>query len=347
MTQPAEQLRRSGLFHCDAVEIDFAEIIERELRHLAAAQDADRIGARLIGPNKEIVAGVFGLDECRQLAPQLADYNQRGWNIYAHIQAVGAPFTHRLLSGALGCVRTEGIRAYSTLVIDIDPEAGAEPGVALEVAWGLLDVLVDSARVPLGAISVLQSGRGAYVLVNIEPQPLSARNTIRRATSTLARIIEAAELPAHGDKSVFDTARIIRVAGTINRKPDADPTAPCWVLQRATPGVRCPWAIVERIAAKDKPKLRVVTSEIRTESAFSSRRPLRDLLRDRGWLGRDRADGVTDITCPNHAQHTDGRDAAILYPPKQSGGAGWIHCSHMHCADLTLFDWFGLLEGRA
>ena len=60
-----------------------------------------------------------------------------------------------------------------------------------------------------------------------------------------------------------------------------------------------------------------------------------------------RPNGITDIRCPNAPQHTNGRDGAILYPPKNPGGAGWLKCSHAHCADLTLIDWVKLLGGRA
>jgi hypothetical protein len=76
-------------------------------------------------------------------------------------------------------------------------------------------------------------------------------------------------------------------------------------------------------------------------------RPLRDLFVDRGWFYGDRTDGIADVRCPNADQHTDGREAAILYPPRESGGPGWLKCSHAHCAALTLFDVYRLLERGA
>ena len=146
-------------------------------------------------------------------------------------------------------------------------------------------------------------------------------------------------------QGVFDAARILRVAGTRNWKPTADPTTPAWVREPWTPGVRCPWSIIEKIASKSRPKLRAVPPRSKwSHDATVSRRLLRALFTERGWLYRERADGVCDVRCPNADQHTDGRDGAILYPPREPGGPGWLKCSHAHCANLTLFDVFRLLD---
>jgi hypothetical protein len=86
------------------------------------------------------------------------------------------------------------------------------------------------------------------------------------ATQTLARLIRAAGDPAHGDEGVFEAPRIMRIPGTVNRKPDADPTTPAWILDPWTPGIRTPWAIVEKIAARSRPKLRVIPGGRKTAS---------------------------------------------------------------------------------
>ena len=380
MTDAAHSsIGRAGLLRADGLDYAAADVIADGLRLLADGQGADRIGFRGIRSlstaqgdpildgrgeqRRAILAGVFSRDQIPAAAAQIADLNARawndprdslglggavgGWHCYAHVQRVSAPITNRLVAGNLGTVCAPGIGAFVTLVADIDPEPGACSSVPLEVAHDLSDVLVDIG-VPRPAIMLMQSGRGGYLLVAIEPQPLSARETMKLATQTIARVIEAAELPAHGDKAVFDAPRILRVAGTTNHKRDADPTTPAWILEPWTPGVRCPWSVVERLAAKSRPKLRAVPSRLGSvDSAGSTRRPLRALFTDRGWLYRERADGVCDVKCPNAAQHTDGRDGAILYPPREPGGPGWLKCSHAHCTDLTLFDVYRLLERRA
>lgn len=340
------------LLHTDAMDYDPATVIADGLETFAASQGADRVGVRLIGPRHEILAGVYARDRIDDASARIADLNADGWAAYAHAQRVGAPVTNQLLSGNLGTVRTEGIAAYTTLVIDIDPDDGAEPGVAIGVAYDLAKVLVDTVGVPRDAIILMQSGRGAYVPIAIEPQPLSARPVMQLATRTLARMIAAAGEPVHGDEAVFDAPRIIRVPGTVNHKPDADPTTPAWILRPWTPGVRTPWGVVEKLASKARPKLRLVadTATVRVADANADdtpRRSLRELFVARGWLIGDRPDGVADVRCPNADQHTDGRVGAILYPPKTADGPGWLHCSHAHCASLSLFDVFRLLEGRA
>lgn len=84
------------------------------------------------------------------------------FHAYVHVQLVGAPITGRLLPGAVGTVRTDGIRHYTALFIDIDAEPGAKPGVALIVAQDLKTVLVDIG-VPAGAILIMQSDRKSVV----------------------------------------------------------------------------------------------------------------------------------------------------------------------------------------
>jgi hypothetical protein len=370
--QTAQPQLAGGAFRLDGRAYSAADVIHDGLNWFAKGQDADRFAVRLIRPlywangspildgrgeqRRAILAGVFELSRLADIAEQIAELNGRaiddprdslgiegavgGIHVYAHIQRITAPTTDRLLPGALGTVRLEGVAQYTTLVIDIDSEPGAGPDVAVKVAFELAEVLVDTVGVPHDAILVMQTGRGAYVLVAIEPQPISARPVMQLATRTLARMIKAAGDPVHGDESVFDAPRIVRVPGTVNHKPDADPATPAWILRPWTPGVRTPWSVVERIAAKSRPKLKL----LRHAAATTGRRPLRDLFVARGWFYRDRHDGVADVRCPNAEQHTDGRDGAILYPPTKLGGPGWLKCSHAHCAQLTLFDVYRLLE---
>lgn len=348
MSHPAQDHGAFGPLHDDALDYNRAEVIAAGVQLRAEGQGADRAGIRCLRAG-HVLAGVFAADEYERVGRELATLNAQGWDIYQQAQPVSAPITHRLEPGNLGTVRSDGIRGYATLIADIDPEAGSDPSTPLTLARDLREVLIDIG-VPRRAIMLMQSGRGAYLEIAIELQPRSARETMRLATQTKARMIAAALLPAKGDQGVFDLARILRVAGTINHKPDADPTTPAWVREPWTPGVRCPWSVVEKIASKSRPKLRAVPTgrgKTSAESASVSRRPLRDLFADRGWLYRERADGIADVRCPNADQHTDGRDGAILYPPREPGGPGWLKCSHAHCADMTLFDVFRLLEGRA
>lgn len=370
-----------GLFYADAHPFDPLRVITDGLGLIADGQGADRVGVRMIRPLSDangqpimngrrgeqcraILAGVFGRADLWRAAEQIAELNARPaddsrdslgiagavgrCHTYAHAQRVGAPITGQLLPGRLGTVRTEGIHTFTTLVADIDPKPGAAsaaPGVALAVTCDLATVLVE-VGVPRRAIMIMQSGRGAYAQIAIEPQPLTARPVMQLATRTLARLIEAAGEPVIGDEAVFDAARILRVPGTINWKPDADPMTPAWILEPWTPGVRTPWSVVEKLAAKSRPKLRVVPSGGSVPRS-SDRRPLLDLLRDRGMVYGIRTDGVVDVRCPNADQHSDNRPGAILYPPTTPGGPGWLKCSHAHCAHLTLFDFFRLLERGA
>ncbi len=380
MTQPAPSGHTLGaasgvsLFHTDAREYDAGDVISNGIQLIT--QNADRFAVRLIRPlsnpdgapildhrgeqRRAIMAGVFASTDRRHAAELITELNERAaddprdnlgiataigrFNAYMHAQHVGAPITGRLLPGNLGTVRTEGIRNYTTLFTDIDADVGAPPGTALTVAGDLVTVLVEIG-VPRRAILVMQSGRGAYVLIAIEPQPLTARPVMQLATRTIARLIEAAGEPVHGDESVFDAPRIMRIPGTLNHKADADPTTPAWILDAWTPGVQAPWSVIEKIAAKSRPKLKLLpAARSKHASPSTERRPLRELFVERGWLFGDRADGVADVRCPNADQHTDGREGAILYPPREPGGPGWLKCSHAHCASLTLFDVYRLLE---
>jgi len=360
VTRPAEAHRAPGAFRWDAQEIDQRAAIEDGLRLLAAGQDNDRVSLRTIRPlygaggqpllddrgehRRQIRAGTY--DDFGRAAADLTALNAMGAHVYGHVQRSIAPITNAMHAGNIATVRREGIAAYTTVFVDIDPDTDAGPDVAITIATELMTVLVDIG-VPRRSVMRMQSGRGGYLLIAIEPQPLTARDTIRRALQTIGRMVRAAGEPAHCDESVHDPARIARMAATVNHKRDCDPTVPAWILEPWTPGVRCAWSIIEKIASKSRPKLRAVPAgKTSADSASVSRRALRDLLADHGWLGRDRGDGITDITCPNHAQHSDGRRDAILYAPTRPNGPGWIRCLHQHCEDLTLFDWFRLLEGR-
>jgi len=216
----------------------------------------------------------------------------------------------------------------------------------VSVASSLADVLVQiDPRIDLRAMLLQQSGRGAYLLVSIEPQPLTARGTVRDALRTLARLVARCNRGVRVDTSVHDPARILRIAGTTNHKPDADPCTPSWILRPWTPSVRSPWGAIERLAAPSRPTFRVVPGG-RSSATPSERRPLRELFAARGWIYAERPDGICDVRCPQAELHSDGREAAILYPPREPGGRGWVRCLHAHCDSLTLTDVYRSLGGR-
>lgn len=354
----------------DSRAYETADVVADALRLYAEAQGADRIAVRCLRPlhhldgsvilgdrgeqRRAVLAGVYSLDRIGDVADQIAELDARAaddprdtlglegavgrWHCYWSAQRVTAPVTNELRRGRDGTVSAAGIGAYVTVPTDLDPEPGAAPGAAVEIAEALVETLTGiDRRIDPRAIMVMQSGRGAYVPLAIEPQPLTARPTIKATLVTLARLVRATKAPIKVDESVHDPARILRVAGSTNHKPGADPCTPAWILRPWTPGVRIPWAAIERLAAPSQPKLRVIEGG-RAGVRVGQRRPLRELFAARGWLRAVRSDGVADIRCPQADLHTDGRDAAILYPASQTDGPGWVKCLHAHCADMTLAD---------
>jgi hypothetical protein len=361
--------RRVIEFATDARNYDSVDVIEDALRTYAAGQNADRIAVRCLRPlyrddgspilgergeqRRAVLAGVLSVDRIRQVSADIAALDARladdhrdcldiaeargRWHCYFHSQQVIAPITNALLPGRSGTITSAGIGAYTTIAADLDPEPTAAPGDAVVIADELATALsrIDR-RIDRRALLIQQSGRGAYVLLNIEPQPLTVRSVIRDTIRTLARLVRSVGAAVQVDPSVHDPARILRIAGTTNHKPGADPCTPAWILRAWTPTVRIPWAAIERLAAPSRPKLRVI--EGRTCGSSSARRPLRDLFAARGWIFAERSDGTYDVRCPQADLHSDGRDAAILYPPREPGGPGWVKCLHAHCDSLTLSD---------
>ena len=66
------------------------------------------------------------------------------------------------------------------------------------------------------------------------------------------------------------------------------------------------------------------------------------LLRNRGDLGSEAARGGWICRCPNRAQHSiasDGTDSTVVYPAKDGGVLGAVHCKHAHCQRFTPKDW--------
>ena len=57
----------------------------------------------------------------------------------------------------------------------------------------------------------------------------------------------------------------------------------------------------------------------------------------------ERLTAAVDVRCPQAELHTDGRVGALLYPPRESGGPGWVRCLHAHCEGMTLADMYRLL----
>jgi hypothetical protein len=345
----AQQTEHFGPFLIDAREYDSTTVIEQALALYAAGQNADRIAVRAIRtePQHEVLAGVYLRRELRLAAEALAELEMAGnWHVYWHAQKVSAKPTGQLLSGNQGTVATSGIAAYTTFIIDLDPRVGADPDAAVRLAYEVAEFL-RRLGVPPGAILIQQSGRGAYVLVAIPPQPLTERHTIRDALRSLAKVLDNLGAAVAVDASVHDPPRILRIGGTTNRKPHANPATPAWILKPWEPGIHAPWSVIQKLAAPSRPKLRVVPGG-RSRRFTSPSRPLRELFAYRGWIIRERSDGVCDVRCPWAERHTDGRVEAILYPPRESGGAGWVKCLHAHCQALRPADVYrAVLQGAA
>lgn len=353
----------------DSREYATVDVVAEALRLYAEGQGADRVGVRCLRPlyradgspilgergeqRRAVLAGVYAVERIRDVAEIVAELDARTagdprdslgiegavgrWHCYSHAQRVSAPITDAMLPGRVGTVAAVGIAVYTTLPGDLDLGPGAPAGSAVRMAERLAGVLTEiDRRIDPRAILLMQTGRGAYLNLAIDPQPLSARPVIRDALRTLARLVGAAKEPVHVDVSVHDPARILRIAGTTNHKPDADPCTPAWVLRPWTPGVRVPWAVIERLAAPSRPKLTVIAG--RGQGPRGDRRPLLELFSARGWVYGVRSDGIADVRCPWADRHTDGREAAILYPPRETGGPGWVRCLHAHCADMTVAD---------
>lgn len=361
-------------FVTDSREYDSADVIEEALHCYAGAQDADRIAVRCLRPlhrgdgspvldergeqRRAVLAGVYAVGRIREAAECIAALDARRaddprdclnftdavgrWHGYFHAQRVTAPVTNALLPGRAGTVKTAGIGAYTTIAADLDPAPDAAPGDAVLIATELAAALEHiDPRIDRRALLIQQSGRGAYVLLNITPQPLTVRPVIRDTIKTLARLVRSVGAAVQVDPSVYDPARILRIAGTTNHKPGADPCTPAWILRPWRPSVRIPWAAIERLAAPSRPQLRVIHGH--ASGAPSNHRPLRELFAARGWIYAERPDGVCDVRCPQADLHSDGREAAILYPPREPGGVGWVRCLHAHCDSLTVTDVYRLL----
>src|SRR5262249_2503677 len=157
--------------------------------------------------------------------------------------------------------------------------------VAFELAAALPQI---DSRISPEAIAVLQTGRGAYVKVNIEPQPLTARPALRDALKALANVVAKCGATARIDTVVHDAPRLLRLAGTINHKPDADPSTPAWMLRPWVPSARVPFAAIERLAVPARPKLRMLPGGRPRRQNRTPSRPLRELFAVRGWLYRER-----------------------------------------------------------
>lgn len=365
----------NAAFCADGRDYDPAEIIARALELYADC--ADRIAVRCLRPlygadgspilnergeqQRAVLAGVYEIDRIPEAAGLIAALDTRRaddlrdrpsihgavgrWHCYFNAQRVIAPISNRLVPGWAGTVRKDNIGGYTTLIADLDPLPGAVPGAAVTLAYDLVEALSDiDRRFDRRAMMIQQSGRGAYVLVRIEPHPLTVQQVMRDALRTLGRLVGAAGATIQVDPSVHDPARILRIAGTTNHKAVADPTNPAWILCPWEPAASVPFEAIQRLAAPSRPKLRIVRSRQSPRLSIEAHRPLRELFASRGWLYTERDDGVCDVRCPRAELHTDGRVGAILYPPREAGGPGWVKCLHAHCSDMTLADVYRALE---
>ena len=66
------------------------------------------------------------------------------------------------------------------------------------------------------------------------------------------------------------------------------------------------------------------------------------LLDARGDIIRPHYANMWIVRCPNETAHTSGETgdtSTVLFAPRPGESLGWIHCSHGHCAGLTVHAW--------
>jgi P4 family phage/plasmid primase-like protien len=115
--------------------------------------------------------------------------------------------------------RTKSTFEYqSVLPFDIDVADTERP---LEYATVIGKVI----EAPLETLTVIVSGNGIHVLVNLR-DPIRSVNYFPEKRGAYSRVCEMLNerfaqlrLPGHADPSVWDPARVLRMPGTINKKP--------------------------------------------------------------------------------------------------------------------------------
>lgn len=69
-----------------------------------------------------------------------------------------------------------------------------------------------------------------------------------------------------------------------------------------------------------------------------------------GWLGRYLGPNKATVRCPWEDEHTSGTrgdSSTVVFGPTEGYRAGWVHCSHSHCANRTQAEFAAMLPEAA
>jgi P4 family phage/plasmid primase-like protien len=146
------------------------------------------------------------------------------WNLFYTVAH------HRVSGTDRYPARTAGTFEYQTaLAFDID---AADTARAMEYATLVAEVL----RIKAEDTLVIASGNGVHVIVALKYPVSSAtafaenRDAYKEILHKVKAKMEAANLPGTPDPSIFDPARVLRLPGTVNRKPSKADTE-CRLIQ--------------------------------------------------------------------------------------------------------------------
>jgi len=151
--------------------------------------------------NPKTVAEVFA--NYKQICEQIPKDNR--WNIFYTISTCGE--------------KKREFESCSTLAFDIDK-------INLEEIPKVIDVVLSVLQTPRDSVGIACSGNGIHILVGLKV-PIKKKDYYKknrahyRAVVTKINIaLQKAGVSGNADTVVFDARRILRLPGTINRKPD-------------------------------------------------------------------------------------------------------------------------------
>lgn len=157
-------------------------------------------GVEVDGPR--IVTHSYRLREQRPDWYEVERMNERGYGVYYGV----TPKRRRLGRGQRSDERNTAL--CNALWVDVDLDDGVY--ATLEDAC---DGIARAIHVPAGAL--VASGGGVHALWVIEPVPVTP-DTLPIIKATLRGLAKA----VHGDTSVAELARVLRLPGTVNTKPN-------------------------------------------------------------------------------------------------------------------------------
>ena len=160
--------------------------------------------------------------------------------VYVHAQLVAAPITNAMLPGREGTVRADGISAYTTLVVDIDPTPGAAPGEAVAIA-GELDEALQKIDPRIDPRALLDTAVRAGRLSAASP---SSTQPPRRAPTSAVRCRRSRASSSGQRGPLRWMAAYMTARGSCDRR-DNEPQGrrgcrtPAWILRPWTPACGC------------------------------------------------------------------------------------------------------------